>query len=363
MKHFMYGLGIVLALMQLQSAAFAQITITASDLTNVFGAGISEQTYSNFDSSETMNVGTASSSSSQSWTLPAFTILDSSKIDNVSPASTPYVSDFPGATYAETFSQTDTGITISYYAYLEVSNDSLYAIGTVETESGSYGGHSIDSRIISHEKKFAFHLPLALGDAVVGSADTSSYGPRFPGEHQSSTYDAYGTLTLPNGSFQALRSHNATTFKVYSGGTLVSTSTSYSLEWSTREGHQLTVGIDSGATSGTVKITSVSWTRVEQTPTFVNATPEQPSVFMLSQNYPNPFNPTTVISYETPVTGHVTLGVYDVLGRQVQMLVDGQQSAGVHLVEFNGANLPSGVYFYRLQSGNMSQTKKLMLMK
>lgn len=88
-----------------------------------------------------------------------------------------------------------------------------------------------------------------------------------------------------------------------------------------------------------------------------------PETFELRQNYPNPFNPSTVISYQLPVNGQVTLKVYDVLGREVQTLVKGRQSAGDHSVRFNAANLPSGVYSYRLEAGTFSQTKKLVLMK
>ncbi len=266
MKHYTYGLMIVTVIALLQSAAFAQITITVSDLQNLFGAGTTNFTYSNHDSMETMNVGTPSTSAAQSWTIPAFVVLDSSILDNVSPASTPFASDFPGATYAETFTETDTGVTLSYYAYLELSNDSLYLIGFVEHLSGSSGGHAIDSTLSQHEMKFAFHVPLSLGEVAVGSPDTVVLAP---GIMQvvttSSTYDAYGSLTLPNGTFQALRSNQVTTFKIYSGGSLVNSSTSYSLVWTTQEGHQLTVGVDSGATSGTVHVISISWTRVGQT--------------------------------------------------------------------------------------------------
>ncbi len=88
-----------------------------------------------------------------------------------------------------------------------------------------------------------------------------------------------------------------------------------------------------------------------------------PQSYSLSQNYPNPFNPTTVISYQLPVNSQVTLKVYDVLGREVQTLVDEHQSAGDHWVRFDGTNLPSGVYFYRLQAGTYHNTKKLVLLK
>lgn len=75
-----------------------------------------------------------------------------------------------------------------------------------------------------------------------------------------------------------------------------------------------------------------------------------PGEFGLGQNYPNPFNPTTVISYQLPVVSQVRLVVYDVLGSEVAVLVNGRKDAGVHEVTFNAATLPSGMYFYRLQA-------------
>lgn len=348
----------------LQSAAFAQITITASDLLNLFGAGTTDFTYSNRDSVETMNVGTPSVSAAQSWTAPAFVVLDSSILDNVSPSSTPYASDFPGATYAETFSETDTGVTLSYYAYLELSNDSLYFIGTAEHLSGSSGGHAIDSTVSQHGMKFAFHVPLSLGDVAVGAPDTTVFGP---GIMQivttTSTYDAYGSLTLPNGTFQALRSYQVTTFKIYSGGSLVNSSTSYSLTWTTQEGHQLTVGVDSGTTSGTIHLQSISWTRVGQTQTAVKKSTEQPVGFALDQNYPNPFNPTTKINYQVATLSHVSLKIYNALGQEVATLVNDTKGPGEYSVNFDASRFSSGLYFYRLVSGSNVAAKKMLLIK
>lgn len=88
-----------------------------------------------------------------------------------------------------------------------------------------------------------------------------------------------------------------------------------------------------------------------------------PASFTLYQNYPNPFNPTTTITYDLPVRAHVTIVVYDVLGRRVETLVDGEKQPGHHEVTFNASMLPSGIYFYRLQAGDFSETRKLAFLK
>ena len=85
--------------------------------------------------------------------------------------------------------------------------------------------------------------------------------------------------------------------------------------------------------------------------------------FTLNQNYPNPFNPTTVISYTIPKDTHVTLKIYDVLGREVETLVNENEQVGRYRVNFDGARLASGVYFYRLAAGSHVITKKMLLLK
>jgi len=88
-----------------------------------------------------------------------------------------------------------------------------------------------------------------------------------------------------------------------------------------------------------------------------------PVQLALSQNYPNPFNPATRISYTLENTSKVRLAVYDLLGREVTVLVEGVESAGQHQAVFSGADLNSGVYFYRLQAGNEVITRKMVLVK
>ncbi len=95
-----------------------------------------------------------------------------------------------------------------------------------------------------------------------------------------------------------------------------------------------------------------------------------PKDYRLFQNYPNPFNPTTKIKYSIPKTGYVTIKVYDILGKEVTTLVNEEKTAGKYIVNFNGDNLASGIYFYQLratpisgQAENFISTKKMLLLK
>jgi len=88
-----------------------------------------------------------------------------------------------------------------------------------------------------------------------------------------------------------------------------------------------------------------------------------PMAFGLEQNYPNPFNPSTTIKFELPKSSEVMLSVYDMLGREVSVLVDEKKPAGVHEVQFDARNLASGVYVYRLTAGNFVRSKKLVLVR
>ncbi|MCX6134883.1 MAG: T9SS type A sorting domain-containing protein [Ignavibacteriales bacterium] len=87
-----------------------------------------------------------------------------------------------------------------------------------------------------------------------------------------------------------------------------------------------------------------------------------PTEYGLSQNYPNPFNPTTTIQFDLPKSGFVSLKVFDLLGRQAATLISEELDAGYYRSVWR-ANVPSGVYFYRIQAGEFSQTKRLILLK
>jgi predicted phosphodiesterase len=105
---------------------------------------------------------------------------------------------------------------------------------------------------------------------------------------------------------------------------------------------------------------SHSYTILNSDQTFNNTPPKE---FTLHQNFPNPFNPSTKINYAIPEMGFVTLKVYDVLGNELETLVDEEKLAGSFGVEFNATDLPSGVYFYKLQAGSFVETKKMVILK
>ncbi|MBN1397213.1 MAG: T9SS type A sorting domain-containing protein [Bacteroidetes bacterium] len=98
-------------------------------------------------------------------------------------------------------------------------------------------------------------------------------------------------------------------------------------------------------------------TGVEESENFI------PASYLLYQNYPNPFNPKTKINFIVRTNNYTSLRIYDLLGREVATLVDGILPAGEHTIEWNAQNFPSGVYFYRLQARNFTETRKMIILK
>ncbi len=108
---------------------------------------------------------------------------------------------------------------------------------------------------------------------------------------------------------------------------------------------------------------AVAWLLKDLTGVSGNKHSQTAKEFSLSQNYPNPFNPTTSISFALPKASHVSLKIIDIIGREIATIVSEELPAGSYTRQWNAENMPSGIYFYRLQAGSYTQTKKLVLLK
>ena len=353
--------------MLIQSVARSQISITDADVQNFFGVGKSWVDYQNSDSTEMMDVGVSSSTTSQVWTPPNvyFSAKDSSRSDNILPASTPYASNFPSAMYAQKINILQSGFTTVVYQYFKLSNDSLYTVGYAQHAYGTVAGHVIDTVIMSTTPKFSVHFPIHIGDLISQTVDTTALGVGlFDVVTTTDKYDAYGTLNLPNGSFQALRENITVLHQYYINGVLSSQFYMPAFTWITGEGHQLHVEADSGAVSGVLKIKTLALLYIAATPaSSVKTLPNVPLSATLEQNYPNPFNPSTTINFQIANSEFVSLKVFDILGREVTSLLNEQKSPGTYSVQFDAKNLPSGVYVYQLRTGSSLETKKMLLLK
>ena len=115
------------------------------------------------------------------------------------------------------------------------------------------------------------------------------------------------------------------------------------------------------ATSGTINVSDVSWVLpIAVSVPIAESVPEQ---FALEQNYPNPFNPSTAITYQVSKAGLVTIKVYDLLGQEVTSLVNEEKVPGTYRVTWNAEGIPSGVYFYTMNSSSFAATRQMILLK
>jgi len=233
-------------------------------------------------------------------------------------------------------------------------------------------------------------IPINFGDTLYHPLYPYGFGiTSFADSPFGSSPVALSSIVTADGSHLELTfnkrmkdpSSTQSTFVLLRNGVPVSTSASLSLKQS--DSTTIILGLDSvyysksdtamlSYVSGTIEssdggilrpfdsLTAYNWS------TSISAVRGRNSVPLtneLAQNYPNPFNPTTNISFSLAARSNVTLKVFDILGREVATLVSEELPAGTHTFQWNALNLSSGVYFYRLQTGSFTQTKKLILLR
>jgi photosystem II stability/assembly factor-like uncharacterized protein len=317
-------------------------------------------------------------------------------------AGTTAVGVFRSTDNGNTWSQANTGLLTPDIGGLAVSGSSLFAgvmfggvfKSTDDAESWSPVGTSVPglSNTFALAATAEYLFAGTLGPGIYRSSDegtswtlsntgltntgvsalAASDSNLFAGTYGGGVYrstdggtDWFGAgLT---GHFVAALALNGTNLyaKTYDAGLFVSTN--YGASWTKFDSGSTGEGIVSlaadtsnlyaGSSNGVVyrPESGITWVR--------SPNGGLPDAFELNQNYPNPFNPTTVISYQLPSVSHVTLRIYDVLGREIATLVNEKQIAGAHAVDFNAGNFPSGVYFCRITAGGMVSTRKMVLLK
>jgi ligand-binding sensor domain-containing protein len=252
----------------------------------------------------------------------------------------------------------DSGLTSDYVNALASSGTNLFA-GTggsgvfLSTNSGT-NWSAVNSGLTSYT---VFDLALSGTDLFAETDDGV-----FVSTNEGASWTAINTGSS-YGIVFGLAASGTNLFAEIGGGVFLSTNsgaswdavgitntTAYSLAIS---GGDLFVGTSRGVYRRAVS---------EMTPVR-GPTTDTPTHFALDQNYPNPFNPSTTIRFDIPSRLFVTLKVFDILGREVASLVSEQLSTGHHSRVWKAADMPSGMYFYRLQAGSFAETKKLLLVK
>ncbi len=353
MKPFLRALFLMCLASSLFASASAQITITASDVNATLALGTTITSRAD-TLIATANIGSLGSTS---WNFSALATHLTTTSASVRPDTTAYFGFFPAATHAQR--SASGGIVI--YSYLTVGTNLLHQ-GT-----GASGAFSIRIRPVPAE--ILYQLPMTLGTSWTTTYAESTIvvlPPPLPPQVEianhvvSYTVDAFGNLTLPGGGVhQALRvkSDRRSTYQFGYERTI-------GYIFIARNGASVgvTAADTTQPTTGTINVeNNASWNGPVSTEVrFVN---DLPGEFALMQNYPNPFNPSTTIEFDLPRAARARIVVSNILGEEVATLVGGQLEAGRYRETFNADNLPSGVYFYRLQTPEASVVKRMMLLR
>jgi competence transcription factor ComK len=359
MRVLIYKLLIAVFILLFSNLAMAQITITMDDVLN--GIGTTEARTG--DSSITINVG--SSGENQSWDFRN-DLKDSGSytVEILNPGQTAVADSFPGANLAEYsgIPQLDQ-FTIDFY---KVTQSNFVHVGTYE----EFGTPLL---YITSIQDTVSPLPLSYGSTWEKvNTDTlyyfyPDYIENIEIDSIQNTIDAYGTLHLPIGDFECLRLRIDKKINIqYFFPASAETKTQIEYHWISRNNIEL-ASATSQSNETDPDFTNASYFEMldslNSNTVAVRDKDNRPLGFKLFQNYPNPFNPTTTIKYDLPKQAHVTLKVYNILGQKVATLLNGVKQAGSYEVNFNASNLSSGIYFYRLKTGQNILTKKMILLK
>lgn len=338
------------------------ISITYQDMMKAYDAQNDlEYSYSKDDSTYKMNIGKADLVNAQHWVMPNCSLEDNDYGEGVVLSETPYYNNFPNATHCKLYTYNDE----EYFEYYEFTEQTITLIGNVYVDLTAQESEVDDVSLLMAPLDLDINTTFVAGDSIYVDDYSIVY-------HQEISPFGFGTLTTPDGDMEVLVLLNNYREMYYKEGADPKEYTERVLIFISKEGHQLNAVLsEDSPLNGDVTIDWMEYTRIVYNPSDVSELDNAASKFSLSQNYPNPFNPSTVINYQLPAAGHVTLKVYDVLGNEVATLVDEYKTAGTYNSTFSPAiggqavrsTLSSGIYFYQLRAGNYAETKKFVLMR
>jgi uncharacterized protein (TIGR02145 family) len=242
--------------------------------------------------------------------------------------------------YGNFWSSTEYNPYLAYYTYLNPDINSIYLNGTYDKVNGLSVRCVNDLNVSTMPVELGLFTAIADGKTIQLGWETKTElnFNRFEIEHALvKTKDATMSWATA-GTVKAAGTSTSTRKYSYSDKNLQSGKYQYRLKM-----------IDN---DGTFKYSNVVETEVAV-----------PKNYELSQNYPNPFNPNTIIKYSLPVAANIKLTVYNTLGQVVKILDNGYKNAGTYTITFDASELTSGTYFYRLEAGQFTQVKKMMLVK
>jgi hypothetical protein len=351
----------LLTLILFVTVTIAQITITSADVSAINALG--NVITNHFDSLATsVDIG---SQGATSWDFSTLTSNNTNTFTSVTPSSTPYHSSyFPNSNVVFSYKILLVADTVDSWQYTTQNIGDYLMDGSI-TESGTNL-----TRSVYLPAQLYFPLPYTFNDQW--SSDFTNFttmyfnigGISIVGtvtyyHTETVKVDAWGNMKMPGGVFiPALRLRRDDKY--------TSASHSYhSITYSffTRSGDMVEVtAVDSNAANnGIIQTNGVIWRSSKIVG--VNTEDQMPTEYSLSQNYPNPFNPTTTIRFHIPNFSFVNLKVYDFLGSEVATLVNEEKPTGSYEIKFDASQLSSGIYFYKLQAGKYTETKKMILLK
>jgi len=361
----------VLLIFLFATSVYGQIVIESTEYPITFGATVS--LYSASDTigpGFTVNVGTTGGPQTWSYLTGQFPGGENTEYTVVDPSTTPFASSFPTSDHAWSYS--DPSDTTDVVIFFDLTNTELFDLGMgVNTPLGPFTS-------VKNPAQKVIIFPASLNTSW-NTSYSSSFG--LPGIFEEETIvnaqfliNGWGTITVPLGTFDCLRSSYswAETLNTYVFGILISSETTNTLgyTWYT-ETYGLLAEMESFDGETNPNFTQAQSVTLRGGTTALEDDIKISSSYNLYQNYPNPFNSSTNINYDLPEATNVVLSIYSALGQEILTLVNKRQPAGSYSIPLDASHFSSGIYFYKIITGNSStgsgqtftKVRKMVLMK